>query len=253
MKDKYALLAGGAALLVFIGRLADVLLHVESGSGFYAGGSAVRFAAPALALAASALLRARWAAAFPGDGEKQPAAGALFAAAGLFAVSLSAMQLLAEVALASSAAVGAVSALCAAAGFAAAWWFYTAAVRGFTGRREGGALLPAAVVLWYCLRALAVFVRGPINANDSVTISVLLSCLALAGAYLAFVREKPQFPAAAALALAACVGFALPSAVWYLREDDAFRAAQLIGDAFGALGLFAAAERAARLKKEEEK
>ncbi|MEA4911201.1 MAG: hypothetical protein VB092_01120 [Oscillospiraceae bacterium] len=239
MKNKYMLFAGGAALLAFVQRLVDISLHVAPSSGFYDGGSAaVRWSILLLCAVVCIYLQLRCAAPGFSERRKLPAAGLLFALCCLFSVSLSAMQAIAEVLLAPSLAVGIVSALCALAGIFSAWWYYTAAVSCFSKKKEGGDLLPAAVVFWYCLRALDIFVREPVNARDSVTISALFSCVALAAAYLSLARRKPGFPAAAALSLVACVGFALPCAVWFLREGDTFRAAQLLGDAFGAAALF---------------
>lgn len=233
------LLGGGATLLALVQRLCDVLLYIEPGSGFYGGGS-VPLRLGLLLVCAAVYIICCLQFASPGLAEykKIPGAGILFALCCLFSVSLSAMQALAEVLLAPSFAVGVVSALCSLAGLLAAWWYYTAAISCFTGKQEGSDLLPAAAILWYCLRALNIFVREPVNARDSITIALLLSAITLASAYLSLARRKPSFSSAATLSCIACAGFSLPCAVWFLREGDAFHAAQLLGDALGAAALF---------------
>ncbi len=236
-------------------RLADVLFFIEPSSGFYGGGFFVlRAAVAAFAAAACVYIRARFDAPGLSAGEykKLPLSGVLFALACFFTAPLSVMQGLAKIPFASSRPVAVVLALCALSGLGAAWWFYTAAISCFTKKKEGGSLLSAAVVLWYCLRALERFVLAPVNANDSVTISLMFSALALAAAYLALARRKPQAPTAVAFAFIVCIGFALPCAAWYFRDGDMFTAAQLIGDAAGALAMFLAVSRFTQRRKTEE-
>ena len=109
--------------------------------------------------------------------------------------------------------------------------------------------------VWLCLRAVSVFSRAPVNANDSVTLAALFCPVVLAYGWFCLLgalanggrTDKAFYPALlACVLLSVCVG--LPTALVCARSGDAAACAFFLADAFcgAAAALFAADTRPSR-------
>ena len=141
------------------------------------------------------------------------------------------------------------AALCALVGLFAAAWFGLSAIKGELNSSPALSLMPPA---WFALRAVVCFARGPINANNTVTVSEIAACMVMASACAALSRTAAlgeQGKAArrlvcfSALGLYFAVGFALPNAYFHLKTNSAHDALFTLALALAALcaALFAKA------------
>ncbi len=141
------------------------------------------------------------------------------------------------------------AALCAVMGLFAAAWFGLSAIKGELCGSWALSLAPSA---WFALRAVVCFARGPINANNTVTVSEIAACMVMAAACAALSRTaalEKQGAAArrlvwlSALGLYFAVGFALPNAYFHLKTNSAHDALFTLALALAALcaALFAKA------------
>lgn len=119
------------------------------------------------------------------------------------------------------------AALCAVVGLFAAAWLALGAAKGELCAAWALSLTPSA---WFALRAVVCFARGPINANNTVTVSEIAACMVMAAACAALSRtaalEKQEAAARrlvwlSALGLCFAVGFALPNAYFHLKTNSA--------------------------------
>ncbi|MEG2233362.1 MAG: hypothetical protein RRZ42_01880 [Oscillospiraceae bacterium] len=135
--------------------------------------------------------------------------------------------------------------LCAVVGIAAAAWFVSASLPHFKGQTglNGSRLFALVPVLWYCLRAVSMFVAAPINSRDSVAVSIMVSCIIMANLwysiarYSAFSENKKQLQrisVCAFLSLVFTVAICIPNIVPLMSRAKAADAIMLAADALTA-------------------
>jgi len=141
---------------------------------------------------------------------------------------------------------------CALSGFAAAVWFFWAALQLFrSGDLSVHPIFSCLPVAWYCFRAFTDYSFSPINPNNTLVFACLMSDLLIGLALYRLLRYSVSgYPPAGTAALAPfaaaafifVISFKLPVAMIPYSQHEAADKIYILADAFAAAGVFAAVD-----------
>ncbi|MEG0751734.1 MAG: hypothetical protein RR998_07110 [Oscillospiraceae bacterium] len=259
-EKRFSALCCALTLPLFVIRVAEALWRIDPATGYYTDGYRWYHAVlPTLAIAAAVYL---WISLKREKPDAQMSCGtigtAVIAVAGLLVALSSVAQLIQNFsghrlahffmsrkqlsALGIAQGGFKLSVFCSLVGLCAAAWLLLAAVRTLKadGTLGKNFALSLSLPIWCALRAVVCFASGPINANDSIKIASVASCMILANSWLSLMRfiflERNGAVARRACALSLlgmlfAVGFAAPGIICLLKTGEGSEALLLAADA----------------------